>query len=516
MGAVVETTCGKLKGFEENGIKVFKGIPFAAPPVGERRWLAPEPVVPWEGVRDAASYGSTAPQLVAEPVTAIHKAFVAATGREKPQPMDEDCLYLNVWTPGLDDAKRPVMVWIHGGGFTAGTGSSPLHESAILPKKGDVVLVTINYRLNVFGFLRLNEVTGGKIPSTGNEGMLDQVAALGWVRDNIAAFGGDPGNVTIFGLSAGGGSVGALLGMPRAKGLFHKAISHSGSAHFHVTTDGANRYAEFLLKTLGVDVADTGALRALSMKEVLRGYVKAIALPDAAMEPPLPIVDGEVFPELPADSIAAGSADGIPVIAGSCADEWRLWLGFDPALADLSESHMLGRIRKSLPYWDPEPTIEAYRALLPERGVEATPSEIHMAIMTARMFWIPTLRMLESLNARGNPAYNYLITWKSPLMDGVLGACHAIDHGFLWGAHGNDFYGSGPAADAFSNNMQDAWLAFARTGDPCCDGLGKWPTYGEKGRDTMVFDDPSRVEQAPLEEERRIWESIPNEVFRWS
>ena len=244
MSATVSIHQGKLEGDEQNGLFVFKGIPFAAPPVGARRWLAPEKPASWTGVRDARRFGAVAHQ---------NKMMLSAlSAMVVDGEQSEDCLTLSVWTPALDGKRRPVMVWIHGGGFTIGSGSQPIYDGSVLARRGDVVLVTVNYRLGPLGYLRLADVTGGKIAASGNEGMLDQVAALEWVRDNIAEFGGDPGNVTIFGESAGGMSVGTLLAMPAARGLFHKAIPQSGACHTGAPVARANRTAERVLSKLHV------------------------------------------------------------------------------------------------------------------------------------------------------------------------------------------------------------------------------------------------------------------------
>jgi para-nitrobenzyl esterase len=240
MTPIVETRYGKLEGFHAGEQIVFKGIPFAAPPVGARRWLPPEPPQPWAGVRRATEFSCAAPQ--------VSRQLETLPLLRIDQEQSEDCLYLNVWTPGLDDACRPVMVWIHGGGFTIGTGAQLMADEMALVDRGDVVLVSINYRLGALGFLNLNEVTRGAIPATGNEGLLDQVAALRWVRENIAAFGGDPENVTIFGESAGGMSVGTLLGLPTAQGLFEKAIPQSGAASTANPLERAVSVAERVLE----------------------------------------------------------------------------------------------------------------------------------------------------------------------------------------------------------------------------------------------------------------------------
>lgn len=515
MTAVVETTGGTIEGFARDGLKVFLGVPFAAPPSGDRRWRAPQPVEPWQGRLETRAFGPTAPLIMPPPnaESPLQTAFkVDPELGVQPRP-GEDCLYLNVWTPGLDDRRRPVMVWIHGGGFTGGSGSSPVYNGAVLAARGDVVVVTVNYRLNVFGFLRLKDITDGSIPSTGNEGLLDQVMALQWVRDNIAAFGGEPGNVTIFGESAGAGSVAALLGMPAARGLFHKAIAQSGSASFLSAREEANGYAEHFLRVTGLAADDAGSLRGLTMKQALAAWAKSLPVP-RGIRAPMPVVDGEVFPEMPIDSIRAGSADGIPLLAGTMTDEWRLWQAMDPAIAELTEGRMLGRFTKMMPEWDAAPMAAAYRKLLEKRGVPTTPAEVYLAIMTARMFWIPTLRMLEAQRNRGNPAYAYMMDWESPAAGGIFGACHAMDIGFLWGAHQTDFYGIGPAADTLSARVQDAWLAFARGGAPGCEGLGQWPAYGQR-RETMMLGEQCGITYAPQEEERLLWDGVPDDALKW-
>ena len=516
MTIVAETTAGKIEGFQRDGISVFMGIPFAAPPLGKRRWLPPQPVEPWGGVKETKSFAPMAPQAVAppDPNNPLQIAFSVDTSLGVQTEINEDCLYLNVFTPGLDSTRRPVMVWIHGGGFTSGTGSSPLYNGGLLASRGDVVVVTINYRLNVFGFLRLMETTGDRIAATGNEGILDQVASLEWVRDNIAAFGGDPDNVTIFGESAGGASVCALLSMPKAKGLFHKAISQSGSAHIAVSQDRASQFAESFLKMLEVGNDDITALQKLTMEQILQTYVKVLTEMGGDIGPTEPVIDGKVLPVLPIRAIAGGSADGIPMLAGTLSDEWRLWLAFDPVIKDLTEEHMINRFKKRLRSLNPQVMVDAYRKILTERGVPTTPTDIYLAVISDRMFRIPTIRLLQTQGGRGNPAYSYLLTWKSPFKDGIFGACHAMDLGFLWGAYNSEFFGPEPAADTLSMNMQDSWLAFARSGDPSCESLGKWPIYGNR-RETMVFGRECGVEEAPYDEERRSWDTAEDNVFSW-
>ncbi len=503
--AIVKTTAGKVEGNYRRGAYVFCGIPYAAPPVGSRRWLPPQPAEPWDGVRPVKRFATTAPQNPPE------SSILAAP---QPEPQDEDCLYLNIFTPGLDDARRPVLFWIHGGGFTTGSGSALVYYGRNITMRGDVVLVTINYRLGALGFLKLDEVTNGNIPATGNEGLLDQTFAMEWVRDNIAAFGGDPDNVTIFGESAGGMSVGAQLAMPGAKGLFHKAIPQSGAAHTASSPDRSVKAANVFLQILGISASDTGALRSLAMERLMEAQkelaVRAITPEFAIGGMPLqPVIDGKILPRMPINAIANGSADGIPVLVGSILEEWKLFGVMDPSIASLTEEQLLRRCQRIIPSGDVGGLIEAYRKAREKRGAPTTPGELLMAIQTDRTFRMPAIALAETQMQRGTPAYSYLFTWTSPAMDGKLGACHALELGFLFGTHEENFSGIGPEADALSANMQDTWVAFARTGDPSCESPGKWPAYGER-RETMVLGRESVLVEAPYEEERRAWDAIPD------
>ena len=245
--SIIETTSGKVNGLEEERLHMFRGIPYAEPPVGKKRWMAPEANTPWTGI-----WKAFAMKPISWQNQAVEGGLLSFAENAEPPTRSEDCLSLNIWTPGLDTQKRAVMFWIHGGGFITGAGSSPLYDGKFLAGNGDVVVVSINYRLGCLGFLNLNEVTGGRVPATGNEGLLDQVMALQWARDNIESFGGDPDNVTIFGESAGGMSVGALLAMPAARGLFKRAIPQSGACHTAYPLTKSSEIAEAFLKVLGI------------------------------------------------------------------------------------------------------------------------------------------------------------------------------------------------------------------------------------------------------------------------
>ena len=501
---IVETNAGKIEGYQRGGLCVFKGIPYAASPVGERRWLPPEPVEPWSGVRQRQSYATIAPQNPVE---------IRIIEPREPEPQNEDCLYLNIWTPGVDDKRRPVLFWIHGGGFTIGSGSSPVYSGRTLSQQGNTVVVTINYRLGLLGFVNLNEVTKGKIPATGNEGLLDQIAALKWVRDNIVAFGGDPDNVTIFGESAGGMSVGCLLAAPQARSLFHKAIPQSGAASTAQPLDVAVQVAEQFLDIVGLNASDVNALRSLTVEKLLTAQqdlaarmLRSNLRTGMSLQP---VIDGKTLPSVPLDAIKGGSAKEIPILVGSTLDEWKLLATADQNLPRLDEAHLVRRFQRLIPAEYVENLIETYRQARDKRGAPTTPPELFMAIQTDRVFRIPAIRLAEAQQQHNQPAYNYLFTWRSPLFGGALGACHALELGFLFGTYEENFSGKGPAADALAKNIQDAWLAFAHNGDPSCESLGKWPPYGER-RETMILGEECHVEEAPYDEERRAWEVIPS------
>jgi para-nitrobenzyl esterase len=499
--AIVNTPGGKLEGDFNNGIYVFKGVPYAAAPVGNLRWLPPQPAKSWSGTRPAKKYGAIAPQIlmpVAGPGTPDFSS----------QPQNEDCLFLNIWTPGLDDARRPVMFWIHGGAFIIGCGSEAFLEGGNLAKRGDIVLVSINYRLGAPGFMNLKEITDGRIPSTGNEGLLDQVAALEWVVNNISAFGGDPENITIFGFSAGGMSVGTLLAMPAAHGKFQKAINRSGAANIFGSLDGAVKITNQYLKILGLKGKDVDGLRNLTTQQLMDAQQElGVRLRETEYRatPFQPIVDGSVLPEIPLISIRKGSAKNVTLMAGNTRDELKAMLGMDPTVKNLDEAGLVKRLNKIVPPELVPGLIEAYRNVLPNRGNIATPADILGSINTDIMFRIPTIRLVEAQRDNGVRAYNYLFTYKSPALGGNLGAMHGLDNPLLFGSLNAEFTGNDTEVESLAIKIQDSCAAFAHTGDPSCESIGKWLVYG-KDRTTMILDKNTRLENAPYEEERRAWD----------
>jgi len=500
--AVVATKSGHLEGSFEDGLYVFKGVPFAEPPVGKLRWLPPQTVKKWNGVRPARKYGAMAPQNPM-PIPMPNAPAFGTTDQ------DEDCLTLNIWTPGLDDARRPVLFWIHGGAFIIGSGCESFLEFGTLPRRGDIVVVSINYRLGAFGFLNLKEITGGKIPATGSEGLLDQVAALDWVNENIAAFGGDPDNITVSGFSAGGMSTGDLLGMPLAHGKFQKAINRSGSANVVGTVASAVEISGKFLEILNLTGGDVGALRGLTTKQLIdaqQALQVKLRESEQRLTPFQPVVDGNVLPEWPLAAIKKGSAKNIPVIAGTSLDELKMSITMDPATRNMDEAGLVKRLNDLLGEKLAAKMIPAYRAALKKRGIEPRPAQILGSVNTDYLFRIPTIRLIEFQRDNGAPAYNYLFTLRSPAFGGALGAMHGLDNPFLFGCLDKQISGDGPEEQALASKIQDSTLAFMRTGDPSCQSIGKWPVYG-KERLTMVLDKQTRVEAAPYDEERRAWDS---------
>ncbi len=495
-GPVVTTTYGKIEGYEEDELKVFKGIPYAASTAGPNRWLPPRPPGSWGGVRQAKEFGPIAPQSEAD----IRRGLFL---QESP-PQSEDCLCLNIWTPGIDNGKRPVLFWVHGGAFSVGFGSQPLYDGRWLAKRGNAVVVTINYRLGLLGFLNLYEVTGGRIPATGNEGLLDQIAALRWVKDNIAAFGGDPGNVTIFGESAGGMSCGCLLAMPEAMGLFHRAILQSGAASSVQSLDNARQSAERFIRTVSPG-GDLERLRSLTASHVVR--IQEASFPMMSL---VPTIDGKTLPSHPLEAIRHGASQDIPLLVGSNLDEWSITSleGMDPAILGLTEKKAAARLSEILQHVPR--AMEAYRRIRAQADRPTTPGDVYIGIETDVCFRQPAIRLSEAKRKHRSRAFHYIFTWPSPMLRGRLGACHAVELGFLFGTHNKIFHGEGPAVDALSKRVQNAWLAFARTGDPSCAAIGEWPPYGAR-RETMILGETCHVAGDPYREERQIWEHAPDD-----
>lgn len=494
-GLVVETTAGKLRGLVgDRGVRVFKGVPFARPPVGALRFRPPQPAEPWAGVRDAARFGPIAVQSPS-PVEQLFGAADVATS--------EDCLYLNVWTPGVGDgARRPVMVWVHGGAFVTGSGSTPWYDGTALAAAGDVVVVTFNYRLGVLGFLHVDGANGE--PGGGNAGLLDQVAALAWVRDNAAAFGGDPANVTVFGESAGAMSVGALLGAPAARGLFGRAILQSGAASNATAADVAAGVAAETLAEMGVAPGDRAGLAAVPVARILAAQAEVSRRHAARGMAYEPVVDGDVLPEPPLEAVAAGSAADVALLVGTTADEMRLFSLMDRTLAALTPEQLEDRARLAFGE-GARAAVATYAANRPG----ARPGDLWTAILTDRVFRIPAVRLAEAQGRHRDDTFAYLFTWATPAFGGALGSCHALEIPFVFDnldAPGVAvFTGDGADRRPLAAATSAAWTAFARTGRPEHPGLPAWPAYDERRRATMELGTHLRVRDDPAGDERRLW-----------
>lgn len=499
----VNTTYGTLEGLQKERHQEYLGIPFAAPPVGDLRFKAPQPPESWTGTRPAKEWGLAARQT-SHPIPGF-----AASG-----PQDEDCLYLNVYTPVADGQKRPVLFWIHGGGFTHGSGGDMLYEGGALATRGDVIVVTINYRLGAFGYLYL----GHKLPGrdlTANAGQLDQVAALQWVRDNIAYFGGDPGNVTIFGESAGAAAVGALLAMPAAKGLFHKAILQSGTGRA-ATVEAADRTVETVLEAMGFAADDTEKLLRVRANDILEAQpaVSARAQREGGMAFG-PVADGPTLPGQPIEAIQAGFSSGIPVMLGTNRDEIKLFAA-STRRDELDDAGLASQVASALPKASAtqvDNLIATYRASREAMGLPTSNLDMLDAVNSDLRFRTGAMRLALAQVAHQPNTYLYLFTYASPARRGALGSCHALEMPFVFGTTStaptqDRFAGTGPDVDRLSAAMMDAWISFARTGKPGHEGIGEWPAYNADTRPTMIFDRESGVQNDPFQEERVALEAL--------
>ncbi|GAC1674427.1 MAG: carboxylesterase family protein [Ktedonobacteraceae bacterium] len=496
MDSVVKTRYGEVRGEEIGGVTVFKGVPFAAPPFGANRFQPPRPVEPWSGVRDAFAYGPTVPK---PPYPAPYHVLLL-----EPVIPGEDCLNLNIWSPELGAARRPVMVWIHGGAFVNGSGAVETYDGSRFARDG-VVCVTINYRLGVDGFLYFGPDAG-----SANRGLLDQVAALEWVQENIAAFGGDPNNVTIFGESAGGMSVTTLLSMPRAKGLFRRVIAQSGAGQHVISADIGRKVCNHLAQKLGV-APTREAFAAVPLDRLLQAQAgvagDVFSNPDPAIWGELlanqmpfePVIDGAVIPARPIDGLMAGAGAGIDVLAGTNTEEQRLFLVPNGIIGHLTEQSLAGAIAGyGLPV---EATLAAYRAARPEASV----GDLYSAVVTDWFYRIPAIRLAEAQVKSSAKAYMYEFGWRSPSFDGALGACHALEIAFAFdtlNVPGQELLLGPNPPQSIADSMHAAWVAFATHGDP------GWPQYDLKHRATMRFNTISELVDDPNSVERTQWEGF--------
>jgi para-nitrobenzyl esterase len=506
-GPIVETAAGRVRGRVEAGLAVFRGIPFTSRQSGARRFAAPEPPAPWAGVRDAQAFGAAPPQA--------SDVLLERLGLFPRVAQGEDGLAINVWTPACDGAGRPVLVWIHGGAFQSGSGSLPLYDGARLAARGDVVVVTLDYRVGALGFLHLADRPG--VEAASNLGLQDQIAALRWVRAHADRFGGDPRRICVFGESAGAGSIVALLAMPSARGLFRRAIVQSAAPNGMIAAAAARERAERFLAALGprdaTRLRETPAAALLAAQQALM-----LAGPWKMDMPFVPVVDGVLVPRFPLAAIADAAGDDVDLVIGTTDDEMRLYACFE-APDSIGEKEALRRLALELPgSGDADRVYHAFRAIRAGRGAPHAPADLLWAVQTEVRLRHHSTAIAEARAARGAPAFAYRFGWRSPDAGGRLGACHALDLPFTFGnldAPGMAaFTGGGAGAQALARDWMDAWCAFARSGDPSHAAIGAWPRYDAARRATYHFGAERRVADAPDDAERAVlakvdWAALP-------
>jgi para-nitrobenzyl esterase len=503
--AIVETSAGKVRGYVRNGIFIFKGIPYAASTAGEARFRPPAPVTPWTQVRASMSYGPVCPQPVRGGWGSDRLAFLFDWDDGHP---GEDCLRLNVWTPAADGRKRPVMVWLHGGGYEAGSSQElPSYDGENLSRRGDVVIVSVNHRLNVFGYLNMAAVGGEKYARSVNVGMLDIVAALQWVRDNVSRFGGDPGNVTVFGQSGGGAKVSTLMAMPSAKGLFHKAIVQSGSQLQLASADAAATQAAAVLQELeaqgiGRDqLTQVPAARLVEIATVAKNKLVSNA-PRAPIFQRLgwqPWVDGAVVTSHPFEPQAPALASNVPMLIGTTMHEFSP-AGALPDPRSLTEEWLVTEVAKTYGAGARD-VVAAFKRGHPQ----ALPFELAAVIGATLAFRVPAVRQAQRQSANA-PAYLYWFAWKTPVLDGTPLAFHCAELAFAFDNIDRCANATGGTSEAreLAAKMSQAWIQFARTGNPNHSGLPRWPAVSATALPTMIFDSRCEVKDDPDAQQRQI------------
>jgi para-nitrobenzyl esterase len=502
VNAIAETSRGRVRGAIVDGIRTFKGIPYGGPTDGPARFREAKPAVPWTGVRDTLAYGPMCPQEIRP-----RPSYAASWATE--QTMSEDCLVLNIWTPALrDHHKRPVMVWFHGGGFSTGSGGNPVYDGTNLARKGDVVVVTVNHRLNIFGHLYLARIGGTEYAESGNLGVLDLIAALRWIHINIDEFGGDPANVTIFGQSGGAAKVSTLMAMPPTRGLFHRAIVQSGSQLDGLTADEANVNALAFLKAADIPATDLPRLQKLTVAQLMAALQKTMHAPGA---PPnfSPVVDGKFLERAPWTPDGPASSANVPMMIGSTRTETTALIGgTDPSVFTLDDAGLRSRLATWVPANQVDRVIAGYRKLEPE----ASPSDLFFAITSARRVrqqaWVQAERKAAQNAA---PVWLYELDWQTPVDGGKWRSPHSLDLAFVFDnvAKSEAMVGRGDEPRALAEQMSAAWLSFARTGNPNNKSLPQWTAFRVPERTTMVFDVKSRAVNDFRGDERQMLAALP-------
>ena len=489
---VVELTSGKIRGYQRRGIFTFKGIPYADTTAGSNRFLQPQKLKPWTGVRSSMQFGDVCPQPPRAGWKNDEEAWLFSWDDGVP---GEDCLRVNVWTPGIHGGKRAVMVWLHGGGFTAGSGQELLsYDGENLSRRGNVVVVSLNHRLNVFGFLNLSKFSG-KYQESVNVGMLDIVAALEWVRDNIAAFGGDANLVTIFGQSGGGGKVNALMAMPAAKGLFHRAIVESGSLLKGVAQEQSEALTDSYLKKLGLDATTIDKLQEIPFDQLEAASVAVTTRTRPAsgiidfrrVGSQLgwaPVVDGKTLPRHPFDPDAPSQSANIPLLVGTTLNEF-LTATNHPEYMAMTEEELQSRVKSA--FGDKAPgIIQAAKGIYPN----AVPFQLWSIIGTSSVRGQALTQAKLKAAQGGAPAFVYQFAWQTPVLNGRPMAFHCSEIAFVFDNTDRceNMTGGGKAARDLAEKVSEAWISFAKKGDPNHPGLPHWDLYSEKNSPTMIFD----------------------------
>jgi para-nitrobenzyl esterase len=518
-GPVAKTGSGSIRGVSQGGMLAFLGVPYGES-TALARFMPPRPPKPWIGVRETQSYGDSCPQIALglspfvrhrgdEPPpapSAMQQQLGTLFARPAKEPaQSEDCLALNVWTRALDGGKRAVMVWLHGGGFAVGSGSMPAYDGARLAARGDVVVVTINHRLNVFGYLYLGELAGEAFAQSANVGMLDIVAALEWVRDNIAGFGGDPGNVTIFGESGGAGKVSVVCAMPAARGLFHKAIMQSGPCLTIIEKPRGTAIARALLKDLGLSGDQVAQLQSMDAMKLAAAAdaAEVKVVPRVLGYGPsglIPMVDGVVLPHHPFDQVAAPESAPVPFLVGSTKDEAILFAGPLPRWGELRDDEVLNLVR-------PLAGDRAAEALSLYRRLHPSDSPSYLLADMVTDFWMrQAANRVAELKTRQNgaPAYSYVLEWE---INPQLRSPHGTDVCLVFdNVAASMAVRSATSAQSVCDQMSDAWIAFARSGNPNTARIPHWPAYSLRSRASLLFNVHSHVVDDYQAAARAFWE----------
>ncbi|HXC56763.1 MAG TPA: carboxylesterase family protein [Rhizomicrobium sp.] len=516
---VISTSSGRVQGLVNDGVHTFKGVRYGAPPVGALRWMPPQKPVPSTVILDCSDYGAPAMQMATGATAAPATDFGMQMSRVFTTPSElkiqnEDCLFLNVWTPGTDARARPVMFWIHGGGFAYGSGGQPIYCGEDLARDHDVVVVGINHRLNIFGYLYLGEAFGDAYKSSGTVGMQDIVLALEWVKDNIAGFGGDPGNVTIMGQSGGGAKVSLLMAMDSAKGLFHKASIQSGPGLVTGRKEAAAKAAHGLLDELGIKAGDLAALQAVPAARLIEAAFAAQA--KASTGPRLPgmpgggggfgfgpILDGVAITRDPFVPDGPAVSAEVPLLLGYTKDEMTLFTAGSPWFGTMTEDQLR---QFTAPIPKGPAIVEAWRKIRPDYS----PTYLFTATISSMFAFGGSVKLGEAKAAQhAAPVYMWYMTWDTPVAGGIFKSPHTMEIPFMMDSYRRvrAFVGPDPGAANMARQIAGAWVAFARSGKPDCKEIPHWPAYDATTRATMVFDTRSKVVMDPNAEVRKILQS---------